>query len=208
MRFSIGPAPRDDWDPLSDGWTRTREPSSGAVRVLILAPNVGALWIVWVVATRWLPPPTDGAFEIRLVSRSVVFVAAHEPMHALFHPDHGTSRATTIGFWPSRLVFFAHYDGISSKLRSLCVLIAPFIVLTVLPILGLTLFDVSSSTLGFLAIANAAGSAMDLLGFLILAVGVPCGAEVRNHGWDTYGRLPPRHDERAAECEPRSARHV
>ena len=141
-------------------------------------------------------------FELRFVSLWIVFVAAHELLHALFHPDQGGSRATTIGLWPSRLMFFAHYDGPLSKAHILCVLIAPFIVLSVIPIIGLTVLGVSSSTFGFLALVNAAGSAMDLLGFVILAVGVPSGAEVRNLGCDTYWRLPARREMVTPEPDP------
>ena len=38
-------------------------------------------------------------------------VVIHELIHASLHPEHGRSHSSILGFWPSRLLFYAHFDG-------------------------------------------------------------------------------------------------
>src|SRR5690606_17377367 len=74
------------------------------------------------------------AFAFALLSFPAVIIV-HELIHAAVHPRWGLSRASVIGAWPSKLLFYAHYSGPLSRDRFLAVFIAPFVAITLVPLL-------------------------------------------------------------------------
>mgnify|MGYP003578868581 CR=1 FL=1 len=52
-------------------------------------------------------------------------IPIHELIHAFASPSFGTSDGTLPGIWPSRLLFYAHYEGEIARERFLGVLAAP-----------------------------------------------------------------------------------
>lgn len=74
----------------------------------------------------------------------------------------------------------------------MAILVAPFVVLTLVPLLAHAAGLLGRSVEGGLAAAstlNAAMASLDLFGALLLYQQVPSSAEVRNKGWQTYWRV-------------------
>jgi glucose uptake protein GlcU len=81
-----------------------------------------------------------------------------------------------VGVWPSRGVFYAHYDGEISRNRF---------------VLMVALFWAVGRVylwLAFVALVNGIASSFDLIVLVICTSQVPGWAVLRNRGWDTYWR--------------------
>ena len=118
-----------------------------------------------------------------------LLIAVHEALHALAHPSFGLSRRSVIGFWPSRLLFYAHYEDCLSRNRLIFIFLLPTLVLSFLPLLLATTLDIRSGWLLFISCLNALLAGVDILGVLLLIVQVPASATVQNEGYKTYWLL-------------------
>lgn len=188
MRFHYGPIPSSpDFVPDAD-WKALREPSPWVLQLFMLPVGVGmGLWFLylWLVFTPLGPIAlTDSWPRLLLVVAGLVI--AHEMIHVSLHPEAGFSRRSIVGFWPSRALFYAHFDGAMSRNRFLCVLLAPFVVLSLAPLAVSATIQVGSGWAAFVSAFNALASCGDLLGVGLLLAQVPSKAIVRNQGWYTY----------------------
>jgi hypothetical protein len=109
------------------------------------------------------------------------------------HPKFGTSDKSFLGFWPARMIFYAHYAGILSRNRFLAILGMPIIMLSILPLLACSVIGHASVTIAFMSCFNMLAAGGDIFAILILLFQVPSGALVRNKGWRTYWKLNPLH---------------
>lgn len=188
MRFMVGAIPENpDFHPEEEGWRGLREPDPMRMQFLALGPMIVAAALVLLTlhfatgvslktALKWFLP----AF--------LLMIPIHELMHAFASPAFGTTDKTLVGVWPSHALFYAHYEGELSRERFLAILAAPTFVLTILPLVLLTLSPLDSAFLAAIAFANAVGAAGDMLGMGIVLRQIPRGAIVRNNGWKTYWR--------------------
>ena len=106
------------------------------------------------------------------------FTIAHEFTHWTVLPRRHTNGVSVFGFYPWRLGAFVFFSGRLSLCRSLAMLLFPFFVLTVVPLITLALLETSPRWVGFIVIWNAAGSCADLLLALNLVRLVPSGRHV------------------------------
>jgi hypothetical protein len=113
----------------------------------------------------------------------------HELIHAVLHPASDTGSDSILGFWPSRVLFYAHYDGVLSKQRLLVIIIGPFIVLSLVPLVICAVFKHASSAMFALSLLNSLIASVDLIFFLLIIIQVPSGATLQNNGWKTYYRM-------------------
>jgi hypothetical protein len=120
----------------------------------------------------------------------LALVGIHELLHAVSAPGFGLSSRTVIGCWPSRGMFYAHYDGDMTAKRFLLVLIMPLAIISVLPLLLAAVLGWGHRTAAFLGVLNALFSCVDVLGVFLLLLQVPLHARVRNSGWKTWYRNP------------------
>jgi hypothetical protein len=190
MRAVFGPIPQNvAFQPEMQGWKRAREPKAWMVRWVLSYPVALLLALAAAVfVVRYTPISADGMSLSALAALYVLLIAVHELVHASTHPDLGLTKASVVGFWPARFLFFAHYDAPRSKRSFLFSLIAPLLALSVLPIVLAGILGLAWWGLGAIAIINAASSCLDVLGFFIVLFGVLAGTEVQNQGWDTYWR--------------------
>lgn len=86
----------------------------------------------------------DWSFSEFLLYAFITLVL-HELIHASFFPEGLFSKQTYIGFSFSYFVAFAYYDGVVTRNRYLVVLLAPFTILTVTPLLFISIFETSLS---------------------------------------------------------------
>jgi Putative zincin peptidase len=209
MRLHFGPVPENpDFHPQDEGWTPLREPSAGVF--VLLASGVGVAVGV-LVAMLWAATVESGIilqvkFSGRGVSTAIpiaiaiakvlgaiaLLIVVHELLHAAVYPGGWLSRRTIIGMWLSKGMFYAHYDGPLRRNRILLVSLTPFLVLTVGLWLAELVLRTGWGTLPALSVLNAIFAGGDILATGMVVWQLPSRAEVRNQGWNTWWRLPPR----------------
>jgi Putative zincin peptidase len=183
MRVWIGPPPQDpDFRPELQGWTPLKEPSPWAFQ-LLAAPigllTLAALCVAWGLVA-------SGALSLTFPLLALIgVIPIHELVHAAAHPGFGLRRASILGFWPSRLVFYAHFVDAMPRDRFLLILIMPLLVISVVP-LACGLLSVVPGWVAVASVWNGLLSCGDILGMLLVAAQVPRTAVVRNRGWFTW----------------------
>jgi hypothetical protein len=193
MRFHLGPVPEGDFEP-DPGWQPLDEPAPDAflVKASYVAGAAGMLFVpAWYFLTplqlQHLGMPSAGTIAMTIPAFALLIIV-HELLHAVFHPRFGTSPQTVIGLWPKHGVFYAHYKGEIGRNRFITLMLTPFIVISVLPLIAAAVFDIPSTWAAGISILNAMLACGDLLGASMIARQVPASAVVRNHGWRSYWR--------------------
>ncbi len=102
----------------------------------------------------------------------------------------GRSPHSILGLWPSRMVFYAHYDGELTRDRFIAILMTPFVVISLFPLLIGAVCHYASWTMAFVSTVNTLLACGDLLGAGMVFFQIPKGTTVRNQGWKTYWRKP------------------
>jgi hypothetical protein len=196
MRFKLGAPPESpDFQPEAEGWTLLRQPNPFLLQVLAIP--VAAL-VVLVLAFGWYFLTALATTPVTLHGGSLlvfilvfllglgVLIAVHELLHGAGHPGFGLSSATTLGFWPSRLLFYAAYRGVMSRNRYLWVGFLPFLVLSVVPLLVAAVFAVNPIPLFLVSMVNGLAACGDFIIFTLLFWQVPAGALIREQGWAVW----------------------
>jgi hypothetical protein len=189
MRFHFGPIPETPDFVPEPPWRAMKEPTPWLMQLLAVPVAVlsgvliGALWF-------WLTPFKELSraplFGLWFLTAFVWLIPVHEAVHALVHPGRGLSDRTCIGVWLSRGLFYAHCHGPMSRNRFIAILIAPFIVLSVLPLIVCALTGWAHPLPVTGSIVNAFLACGDLLGVLLLLWQVPSHATIQNQTWRTY----------------------
>ncbi len=205
MRLYYGGIPDNkDFHPEVEGWSPIREPGPIAVQFLAVPIALATLFVLIVLFGLVLSRQTlrtAGSLLINLPFFSslvivILLIPIHELIHAFCTPSFGLTSQTLIGVWPSKLLFFAYYEGAISRNHFLLIFLAPFIVLSILPIGIVALAGVISlspaviSSLVLLSLLNGGAASGDLLGFGLALFQIPAKAQVRNKGWRTYWMIP------------------
>jgi hypothetical protein len=192
LKFHYGKIPDSvDFFPEKENWTSLKEPSPWLAQLLALPI---AFTLAGVLIFLWVNLTPAGIYDIpatlvHLLVGIPATIIVHELLHALAHPENGRSDKSILGYWPSLMVFYAHYDGVLSKKRFITILVLPFLSLSVLPLIFFIVFRIGSSFLMFVSVFNAIGSCVDLLGVIIIFFQVPACAITRNKAWRTYYRI-------------------
>lgn len=203
MKFHRGKIPESDFKP-DETWTPLREPGPVVMQFCALPIGLIAAFVIgygWNIILRDMPP-------LRLVGREAIFgliaflvstplmIVLHEFIHAWVHPHFGRTDESAVGFWPSRLVFYAGFLGEHSRERFIAILIAPFLVITLLTLAVFAFAAPAFGTLAtylaaFISTFNALCSCADLFGISLLLWQVPRDAITRNLGWRTFWKPGP-----------------
>jgi hypothetical protein len=137
MRFHLGAIPTSpDFTP-DVPWKPLREPSPWLAQ--FIAFPVGVLTAALMVVL-WLSITPLGDAMFAMPTPSVLMSLAgllivHELVHAAAHPMAGRSAHSVLGFWPSRLVAYAHYDGELSRNRFVVIMLMPLFAISIVPLL-------------------------------------------------------------------------
>ncbi len=187
MRFRLGAVP-DSPDFVPDHtWKPLREPGPILMQIIALPLGIitaAAVAVLWVCLT----PMANAASSspMLLLMALAVTVPVHELIHAFVHPHFGRSPCSVLGFWPSQLLFYAHYSGEISRSRFIAMLGTPFFVISVLPLLGCALIGQAPVVLASVSVFNALCACGDTFAICLLLFQVPNAASVRNKGYRTY----------------------
>jgi hypothetical protein len=188
-RFHFGAIPESDFK-LGESWKPMREPGPLLMQCFALPTGVGACAVfvmLWLHLTDVTKSPVARPLLLSLVLLAVFPV--HEFIHIAAHPGWGFSQHSIIGFWPSRMLAYAHYDGVLSRNRFIAILAMPLIVISVGLLLVCAVIGNASVAVAFASCFNALGAGGDLSAIGMLIFQVPNRACVVNKGWRTYWTL-------------------
>lgn len=190
MKLRIGAIPESkEFDPEAEGWAGIREP--GPILLQVLALPVAFFILLLLGGTLYLVWPSGAITNSAVLI--VVFILAlfpvHELLHAVVFPGGIGSDHTVIGFWPSRFVFYAHYEEEMARNRFLLVFFTPFLVLSLIPIAIIVMFQWPSLELALLSVVNGVAASGDMMGIALVGLQVPQSAVVRNRGWRSYWKV-------------------
>jgi hypothetical protein len=187
MRLHVGAVPESEGFVPDESWKPLREPGPVLMQCFALPLGIAAsavlvlLWIHWTPVTK-----TPVVFPILLAAVMLATFPIHEIIHAAAYPGAGKSPKTILGVWPSRMLFYAHYDGELSRNRFIAVLGMPLLVMSIVPLLVSALVGHASVTIAFASAFNALAAGGDILGICLLLFQVPRTATIHNHGWKTF----------------------
>lgn len=117
----------------------------------------------------------------------LLLMFVHELLHAFFFPKRGLSSDTLVITVPKKLIVVAFYKGELSKVNFLISLIAPFIFLTIMPLIY-CLYDFYPMVF-VLALVNSSFSGLDIFSAWIVYRNSPQNSILRNSGYYSYFRL-------------------
>lgn len=195
MRFHLGPIPSaPDFAPgIPDSlWRPLRAAPPWLGNLLSLPIGIVAAAILaglWVLLTplrelpwrEMLPALPLPSFLLSFAG----IVVVHEGIHALVHPEAGRSPHSILGFWPS-VGFYASYDGEMSRNRLVAILLMPFLVISLAPLLVSAVTQGSCRWAAFISVFNAFLACADLLDAGLVLSQIPGARTVRFHGWRIY----------------------
>ena len=135
MRLHVGSIPESPDFAPGETWTPVREPSPWLMQFIALPIGIAAASVVaslWFVITPLREIKLPGGLSALLPFAGIVVV--HELIHAAVHPMAGCSSDSIIGFWPSKLLFYAHYDDELTRNRFIAILLMPLVVISLAPL--------------------------------------------------------------------------
>ena len=192
MKFRLGPLPEaPDFTP-DESWILLREPSLLGFQlraIPIAVVTTVALAVLWflltpvkhVIGTLTFPLPIS-MFIVYLLG----VILIHELIHAFVHPKIGISENTVIGLWPSRMFIYTIYVGELTRNRCVAILIMPFTVISVVPLIFATITQSTSFWVAYVSILNGLLACGDILAAIMTGRYFPNGAIIRTKGWLTY----------------------
>jgi hypothetical protein len=197
MRFHLGPIPENPmFLPEEHGWRSLKEPTPWVAQLLAMPVGVavlGGALLAWrsLIPAEMLNGTVKAAVQLFLPAFLAV-VPVHEYIHAKCHPFNGSSPATVFGFWPAKVLFYAHYDDEMSRNRFLLILLAPFLSLTIGPLAVCAIASVAPPFVVSFTTVNGLAASLDLIGVALIALQLPGSAIVRNKGYRTWWRMSSR----------------
>ncbi|GAB1408186.1 hypothetical protein MASR1M8_21050 [Thermomonas brevis] len=186
-----------DFEPRAeDGWHPLPEPPAEKLQVYVLVPLALSLPVMiaaWALAAQL----AGGAgFSLGVIGLVVfllgipVLVVVHEAIHLLLHPGSGRHAHSVLGASSKHGIVYALYFGEMTRMRYVAILLGPFIVLSVLPLLWCLATRTFSGWAAAVSLLNTAFACGDLLATWLILRGSPPGARMRNRGYYTWWRLP------------------
>lgn len=217
MRFHLGPFPENqNFDPESEGWYALPDVDLDTIHLRALRASIG-LFMLWlplfflVFPLELLTPQAiqlaPNVFQIQvpifqipywfiltiLVAILILFIPTHELVHALCCPEWGLSANTVVGIWFPKGFLYVHHDGPMSRNRFLFVLFAPYLVLSLLPLVVIAILRFTGWTpviiinLTWTSLLGSLLAGGDFVSIAtLLSSKVPGTALIRNNGEKSY----------------------
>lgn len=184
---------------LSRGWRKLKEPVSIGTAILYSVPFMILTFAIEIFLIYFLYAPfremIDGkrefGFEIAInistlldVFLIIAFLLIHEFIHACFVPNGLNSDKTFWGF--NGMFGFVYSEEKIKKYRFLLIAIMPYMVLSVIFPIVLSVFGFLNGFICFLCLINAGGSCVDLLNIILIGMQVPKDSYIVSSGLETY----------------------
>ncbi|SDH86354.1 DUF3267 domain-containing protein [Alteribacillus bidgolensis] len=140
-----------------------------------------------------MPDKISIIINLEIVFLLVLLLLFHELLHLIFIPHFIKSEKTYAG-----LTLFGGFvitEEEISKARYIVITIAPFMIISIIFPLILSVFGLLTTTLKFLIILNAMASSVDMLNMFLIIKQVPKNATLKSNGPDTYWKNAQRNEE-------------
>ncbi|WP_427107743.1 DUF3267 domain-containing protein [Lysinibacillus xylanilyticus] len=182
-------------DLIKNGWIPMKEPKNLISAILLSIPlmivasmiSIGVINIFSSISWRDFGF-TSGGISINInlsVILGIVFLLIiHELLHLMFIPNFMKSEKTSVGL--TLFGAFVMTEEKISKPRYMFITIAPFMIISVISPLILSICGLLTTTIKFLIILNSMGSSVDLLNVLLIVKQVPKNATLTSNGANTY----------------------
>ncbi|MDZ4131680.1 MAG: DUF3267 domain-containing protein [Dethiobacteria bacterium] len=126
------------------------------------------------------------SFTIRFDYIIIIYllILLHEVIHLVLVPGFASSEKTFFGIKPWG--GFVYTTEKISKKRYLLISIAPYVVISLLLPVVLSINGLLNGFIVFLVLINALASSVDMMNAFLLMIQVPGGAEIVSNGFETY----------------------
>ena len=182
-------------DLINNGWIPMKEPKNLTSAILLSIPlmivasmiSIGVINIFSSISLRDFGFTSGGisiTINLSVILGIVLLLIIHELLHLMFIPNFMKSEKTSVG-----LTLFGGFvitEEEISKSRYIIITIAPFLIISIIFPLILSVLGLLTTTLKFLIILNAMGSSVDLLNLLLIMKQVPKNATLKCNGPNTY----------------------
>jgi len=192
MTFRLGPLPESPEFTPDESWILVHEPSLPGFQVraipiaVVTTVSLAVLWIIFTPIWHDMGALTFPLPILKFIACLLGVLVVHELIHASVHPKIGISENTVIGFWPSRMFIYTVYAGELTKNRCLAILIMPFVMISVVPLVFATITQTTSFWVAYISILNGLLACGDLLAAIMTMRLFPNGAIIRTKGWLTF----------------------
>ena len=185
---------------ISMGWKKIKEPSNLCLSILLSVPFIFINCIIFMGIAYCLYPPlkeflnNNNDFNIVISINFItlllyilvilLFTTIHEFIHACFIPNFLKSNKT---YWGINILFgFVFTTEKIKKSRYIIISIMPFVLLSIILPLVLSILGCLNEFILFLCLVNTIGSSVDCLNIFIILSQVPNGSYIVNNGFETY----------------------
>ncbi|MGE7610106.1 DUF3267 domain-containing protein [Peribacillus frigoritolerans] len=183
------------FDLIKNGWVPMKEPKNLIRASLLSIPlmivdaiiSIGVINIFSSISLSDFGMTSDSisiTINVAIIFLLVLLLILHEFLHLIFIPNFIKSEKIYVGL--TLLGGFVITEEEISKSRYIFITIAPFMIISIILPLILSVFGLLTTTLKFLIILNAMASSVDMLNFLLIIKQVPKNATLKNNGPDTY----------------------
>ncbi len=184
MRFILNKFPDDEEFEPAEDWTPLKESTSLWIVQLQSLPFMIVNFSLVIFLIRLIRIKFELNITTMLIS-FLVFIPIHELIHALFFPENIMSKNVFFGFTFKGFTPFAAYIGEMKRSTFIKVLLAPFVIITILGFIYLLIFG-RNELIEHIVVFNAVGASADCLGVFLILRQVPKSAVVRNKKIKTY----------------------
>ncbi len=182
-------------DLIKNGWIPMKEPKNLVSAILLSIPlmivasmiSIGIINIFSSISLKDVGFTSGGisiTINLSVILGIVLLLIIHELLHLMFIPNFMRSEKTFVGL--TLFGAFVITEEEISKSRYMFITIAPFIIISIIFPLILSVFGLLTTTLKLLIILNSIGSSVDLLNFLLIRKQVPKNATLTCNGSNTY----------------------
>jgi len=184
---------------MNDGWKPLKEPKSLTNAMLLSMPfmvinallSFGIIYFFSSFSIKQFTFFTGDSIiitiDIGLIIVLLSVLIVHEFFHLIFIPNFLKSKDIIIGL--TFLAAFVHTEQTLTKARYILILVAPFLILSILFPLILCISGLLTGKVLFFIILNSLGSSLDIMGLFLVLFQVPNKALLRNNGTRTYWKL-------------------
>jgi len=190
MKFRFGAMPEDpEFDPKNQGWTSLRGPGPGKIQLIaiVIAVLLGLLLqlLFWLAGANVSPLQNIRNAPIGL-GIMLGIIPIHELLHLLCFPCFGLSENSIIGFWLRMFGPYVYYNGALSRNHVMLISACPFMVLSIIPLLGYFVMLNIPVVVVAVSYLNGLLCGADLISIFLLVKQVPSDALIRSKGFHSY----------------------
>lgn len=184
-------APNSCFDPCEEKWNPIKE-LSNYIRYICIIP-LGILISFGLYVILYNNSTVQVDYDLYLIMyyiiAIIISIPLHEIIHSVFFPDFLFSDDIYFGYIAKNMTFYTHTNSAVKKNRMLIVILAPLIILSIIPAFFFIYFKLNSLFLFVFIIINAVLASNDIISFFVYLFKIPKGSLVRNKGKFTYWKM-------------------